>query len=95
VLAPGEIPADEQYHWHYVGRMQATPTMYFYAHHSWVFDQRLLAAYNAALPEQKHYDAYISLKLEGPAYVPGSKRPDAFSIDRLILVETSLGEAPP
>ncbi len=95
VLAPGEIPADEQYHWHYVGRMQATPTMYFYAHHSWVFDQRLFAAYNAALPEQKHYDAYISLKLEGPAYVSGSKRENAFSIDRLILVETSPSEAPP
>ena len=95
VLAPGEIPADEQYHWHYVGRMQATPTMYFYAHHSWVFDQRLFAAYNAALPEQKHYDAYISLKLEGPAYVPGSKRENAFSIDRLILVETSPRERLP
>jgi len=95
VLAPDEIPADEQYHWHYVGRMQATPTMYFYAHHSWVFDQRLFAAYNAALPDQKHYDAYVSLKLEGPAYVPGSKKPNAFSIDRLLLVETSPGATPP
>ncbi|NLF67607.1 MAG: DUF4838 domain-containing protein [Candidatus Anammoximicrobium sp.] len=94
VLQPSEIPADEQYHWHYVGRMQATPTMYFYAHHSWVFDQRLLAAYNAALPEQKHYDAYLSLKLEGPAYVNGSTRRNAFSIDRLILVETGPGEPP-
>ena len=44
------IPADEQYHWHYVGRMQATPTMYFYAHHSWVFDQRLFATGGFASP---------------------------------------------
>jgi hypothetical protein len=87
VLARSEIPGDEKYHWHYVGRMKATPTMYFYAHHSWVFDQRLFAAYNAALPEQKTYDAYVSLKLEGPAYVPGSRKANSFSIDRLILVE--------
>jgi hypothetical protein len=93
-LTRSEMPADEKYHWQYVGRMQATPTMYFYAHHSWVFDQRLFAAYNAALPEQKHYDVYVSLKLEGPAYVPGSNKKNAFSIDRLILVETAPGEPP-
>jgi hypothetical protein len=27
------------------------------------------------------------MKLEGPAYVPGSTRTNALSIDRLILVE--------
>ena len=87
-LSPTEIPGDERYVWHAIGRMQATPSMYFYAHHSWVFDQRLFHAYNAALPDQKYYDAYVSLKLEGPAYVPGSTRTNAFSIDRILLVET-------
>jgi hypothetical protein len=92
VLSPKEIPTDERYHWYRIGRMQATPSMYFYAHHSWVFDQRLYAAYNAALPEQKFYDVHVSLKLEGPAYVPGSTKENAFSIDRLILEEVPRGE---
>jgi len=88
VLKPGEIPGDERYHWFLIGRMQMTTDMYFYAHHSWIFDLPLRRlAYNAALPDQKTYDAYVSLKLEGPAYVPGSDRENAFSIDRLILVE--------
>lgn len=87
VLEKDEIPKDEKYHWHYVGRMRATPTMYFFAHHSWVFDQRLLSAYNAALPDQNTYDVYASLKLQGPDYVPGSKKENSFSIDRIILEE--------
>ena len=86
-LAQEEIPTDEGYHWHLAGRMQATPTMYFYAHHSWIFDHPLRMAYNAALPDQNVYDVYFSMKLEGPAYVPGSERKNAFSIDRIILVE--------
>ena len=89
VLTPDQIPRDEQYHWHFVGRMQATPTMYFWAHRSWVFDQRLMDAYNAALPDQDFYDVYVSVKLEGPAYVPDSRRESAFSIDRIILVKVA------
>lgn len=88
ILEPAEIPQDENYHWHHVGRAQMTRTLYFYAHHSWIFDFNLgRRVYNAALPDQKDYDVYVSLKLEGPAYVPGSERANAFSIDRLILVE--------
>ncbi len=92
-LTPDEIPNDEKYHWYKIGRMQATPTMYFFAHHSWVFDQRLLEAYNSALPDQNFYEVYVSLKLEGPAYVPGSTRENAFSIDRIILVKVDPPQA--
>jgi len=92
-LEDHEIPKDEAYHWHFVGRMQATPTMYFWAHHSWVFDQRLISAYNAALPDQDLHDVYVSLKLEGPAYVPGSNSENSFSIDRIILVKVDQDEA--
>ena len=88
VLKPDEIPRDEQYHWYLIGRMQMTTDMYFYGHHTWIFDLPLRPlAYNAALPDQKRYDAHVSLKLEGPAYVPGSNKENAFSIDRIILVE--------
>lgn len=32
------------------------------------------------------YEAYYSIKLEGPSYVKGSKKPDAFHFDRAIFV---------
>jgi hypothetical protein len=89
VILREEIPQDEKYHFHFVGRMKATPTMYFWAHRSWLLSQRLLMAYNSALPEQNTYEVYASIKLEGPAYVPGSTRMNAFSIDRLILAEVT------
>lgn len=87
VIEKDKIPQDEKYHWYKIGKMQATPTMYFYAHHSWGLAQRLLTTYNGALPDQNFYDAYVSLKLEGPAYVKGSKKQNAFTIDRLIFVQ--------
>jgi len=72
------------------GRMKATPTQYFWAHHSWRLSQRLGMAYNSALPEQPTYDVYASIKVEGPGYVPGSTRMNAFSVDRIILVEATV-----
>ena len=89
VIIREEMPKDEKYHLHLAGRMKATPTQYFWAHHSWRLSQRLGMAYNSALPEQPTYDVYASIKVEGPAHVPGSSRTNAFSVDRLILVEVA------
>ena len=89
VIIREDMPKDEKYHFHFVGRMKATRNQYFWAHHSWRLSQRLGVAYNPALPEQPTYDVYASIKLEGPGYVPGSKRTNAFSVDRLILVEVT------
>ena len=35
----------------------------------------------------KEYDIYMSIKLEGPSYVPGSKKEDAIYMDRVIFAE--------
>ncbi|MBM3500114.1 MAG: hypothetical protein FJX74_15770 [Armatimonadetes bacterium] len=86
-LTRERIPQDEQFHLYPVGRMKASPDMHFWAHQSWALAQRLSAAYDASLPEQHTYDVYVSLRLEGPTYVPGSTQRSAFSIDRLILVQ--------
>ncbi len=87
VIPEDRRPRDEKYHFHFAGRMKGSANLYFWAHSSWRLGQPLGATYNAALPEQKAYDVYASAKLEGPAYVPGSTRQNAFSVDRLILVE--------
>ncbi|MDX2088633.1 MAG: DUF4838 domain-containing protein [Kofleriaceae bacterium] len=86
-LAAAEIPTDEKFHFHLVGRTRATQTLWFWAHHSWWLSRALSAAYHGGLATQRSYDVYASLKLEGPGYVAGSLRTSAFSIDRLILVE--------
>jgi hypothetical protein len=89
VIPEDQRPRDEKYHFHFAGRMKGSATLYFWAHPSWRLGQPLTATYNAALPEQKTYDVHASVKLEGPAYVPGSSRENAFSVDRLILVEVT------
>lgn len=93
IVAAERVPKDEQYHLHLAGRMKATSSMYFWAHHSWRLSQRLQMSYDSSLPEQKTYDVYASVKLEGPAYVPGSTKTNAFSIDRIILVEVPAPDA--
>jgi len=72
VIPKDKVPQDEKYHWHFAGRMKGSANMYLWAHASWRLSQRLHMAYNSALPNQKMYDVYVSIKLEGPAYVPGS-----------------------
>jgi hypothetical protein len=88
-LTGRDVPKDEKYHFHCAGRMKGSANLYFWAHHSWRLSQHLNMTYNSALPEQVAYDVYASIKLEGPAYVPGSTRTNAMSIDRLILVEVN------
>ena len=86
-IAREDVPRDEDYHLLLVGRTMATMETYFWAHASWRLSQRLVAMYDSSLPEQKSWDVWASIKLEGPSYVPGSAKPDSFSIDRLILVQ--------
>jgi hypothetical protein len=87
VVERDDVPQDERFHWYHVGRMQASADVHFWAHHSWRLCQHLAVAYDALRPTQRTYDVHVSLKLEGPAYVPGSTKENAFVIDRVILVQ--------
>jgi hypothetical protein len=89
VIPKNKVPRDEKYHLYFAGRMKGSASMYLWAHASWRLSQRLHMAYNSALPNQKMYDVYVSIKLEGPAYVPGSAKENSFSIDRIVLVEAA------
>jgi len=88
-LGVGDVPKDEKYHLYCAGRIKGSANLHFWAHHSWRLCQRLSLTYNSALPGQVTYEVYASMKFEGPAYVPGSTRTNAWSIDRLILVEVA------
>lgn len=88
-LSGRDVPNDERYHFHLAGRIKGSANLHFWAHHSWRLRQKLNMTYNSALPEQVAYEVYASIKLEGPAYVPGSTRTNSFSVERLILVEVA------
>ncbi|MBQ6597856.1 MAG: hypothetical protein IJH79_09920, partial [Lentisphaeria bacterium] len=84
-LKRDEIPADEKYHLYLIGRSQVKGNVIVFAHGTWYIQVPTKSAFSAKKPDQ-FYDFWISLKLQGPAYVPGSKRKNAFIVDRVILV---------
>jgi hypothetical protein len=41
----------------------------------------------AVPPPHNELDVYVSLKFTGPTYVPGSTKPDAVLIDRILVAQ--------
>lgn len=85
-IEPADLPTDERYHWYLVARARASPQLTLWAHHSWWLSTPLSVAMNGSRDTQREFEVYASLKLEGPAYVAGSSRLSAFSVDRVLLV---------
>lgn len=91
-------PADEQYHWYRIGRYSLGKSTGVYGssmfmHHPWSMRVNLHALHTLAdgiergsKDDPNRYDVYLSLKITGPAYVPGSTKPNAIWVDRVILV---------
>lgn len=85
-LKGDEVPQDEKYHWYKVGRFAVTNGTLLWAHWTWLLSVDLDRVYDAT--EQDHSrDVWVSLKVTGPAYVKGSKQPNAISMDRVIVVK--------
>ncbi len=83
VIQLKEIPPDGKYHLYHLGRIKPGSYLHLegWAHYSWHL------RFPLEMPEaQSEYDVYASLKLIGPAYVPGSEGPSDFRIDRVFFV---------
>lgn len=76
-----DIPQDEKYHVYKVGRFKPLESDSAWAHWTWRCNVHV-----DNLDPNVEYEAYYSIKLEGPSYVKGSKRPDAFYFDRAVFV---------
>ena len=86
-IARKDMFTDEKYHWYYVGKSKVKELCTLYAHASKQMPLRIpQAMYDPANPDAE-YNIYISIKLEGPSYVPGSKKADAIYIDRVIFTD--------
>ena len=63
----------------------AKTVMYFH----WQWDLRLSSIVKtlaASVDPNTRFDVYLSIKLEGPAYVKNSKKPNCVSVDRIVFV---------
>ena len=79
---PADVPQDEKYHLYKIGR--ATIITPLYLHYS----ARAFRAYMTTLgiiPEER--DIWLSIKFQGPTFVPGSSRENAILVDRGFYVK--------
>lgn len=102
-LTPDQIPQDGTYHLYRIGPVKIkegtgrdAPT----GTTVWALEGRKLGVCvdrlyvpDATEPDANVWDAYISLKLSGPAYVKGSTAPNAVRMDRVLLVKPRPGQA--
>lgn len=88
-LKPEEIPQDGEYHLFRIGRMHVKPGSAVWAgtgRRLGVTVDRLFVP-DAKDAQVNDWDAFVSLKVRGPAYVPGSTDPNGIWMDRVLLVK--------
>jgi len=88
-VQPEDIPQDGKYHLYRVGRIrvqEGTTVWALEGARLGVNVDRIFEA-DADDPAVNERDAYISLKLQGPAYVSGSKQPNGVWMDRVLLIK--------
>ena len=61
-------------------------------HRSWFLQQNLGYLFRKNDPLNNEWTIYVSLKFTGPAYVAGSKKENAFYMDRILLVREKPSE---
>ena len=95
-LRPEEAPQDGKYHLYRIGRVRVSEGTTV-----WALDGKRLGVNvdrlfvpNAEDPQINVWDAHISLKVTGPAYIRGSTKPNGAWMDRVLLVRPQEGEEP-
>lgn len=78
--------SDEKYHWYRVGKTKLSPSTRFVIHPSWWISQNIGNSVFDPLEPELQYEIWASVKLTGPSYAPGSGKPDAIYLDRVIYV---------
>jgi hypothetical protein len=93
-LASAEVPQDEKFHWYYAGRTRLySEGTRLWSHWSWTLNFCLAKAFEVKKPKQL-FDVYVSVKLQGPSYVRGSRNADEVRVDRLLLLKVDKDSPP-
>ena len=81
-------PVDEKYHWYRIPEFKYGPGTILWGHESWLLSLNLYSVFvyaDGVAGDPNVWDTWISVKMTGPAYVPGSSKEDAVWLDRVIL----------
>lgn len=78
------VTSDEQYHWYYAGRIKVTEKAFLWMHWSWLSQQLLTGVYDTS-GLNNDIDIFVHIKVQGPHHVAGSKKLDAYAIDRVVI----------
>lgn len=80
-----DLPKDEKYHWYLIGPLTITKESVLIMHYTWLAQYTLSGAFsNPEIYGNKVYIA-VSLKVQGPSYIKGSKKTDLYAIDRIVV----------
>jgi hypothetical protein len=102
ILRIETAPADEKYHWYRIGRYSIGKSTGVYGssmfvHHPWslcvnlhTFHAMADGIERGSKDDPNLYDVYLSVKITGPAYVPGSTKPNAIWADWVVLVRPKI-----
>lgn len=87
-LRINKIPQDEKYHWYKMGKFDFGRRTILWGWF-WYRSANLSSVYTNAdgLPGFNTWTVWVSVKITGPAYVKGSKKPNNVLLDQIILVK--------
>ena len=80
----GRLAKDENFHLYSLGKIKLSPSCYVWIHPS-SYVQRSLSKFYQPNGDN-NYEVFVSVKVQGPAYVPGSNKDNAILLDRILLV---------
>jgi hypothetical protein len=80
-----DLPKDEKYHLLKIGRVNFVKDSQ--ANLYCASNREIQCDLYRVFPPKSSYDVYVSVKFQGPEYVPGSTKANAIMVDRAIFVE--------
>ena len=87
-LTPELLPPDGEYHWVKIGRMRLGRVTSFWFPWSWCALATMSDYYivsDGAAEDPNIYDMWVSMRVDGPLFVKGSKEDDGIWLDRILL----------
>jgi len=85
-IPPNKIPQDGRYHLHPIGRITVQEDTMIWALEGGRLGVNVDRVFDPNDPQANQWNAWISLRLQGPAYVKDSTKPNGAWMDRVLLV---------
>ncbi|MBE6394822.1 MAG: DUF4838 domain-containing protein [Lentisphaerae bacterium] len=89
-LPEQKIPTDEKYHWYSLGRLTLTEKCFLWMHWSWCMQLQLRAYYDTS-GLNNDVEIFVHLKVQGPNIAKGSKKPNTYAVDRVVICKAGIG----